>query len=109
MRENSFEKFNQPDQGNEIEQNSEKKEKREMSIEEVAEIGEEMEGYLEFMLNRAREIEKELEEISDKGKEEILREELMAIKEQLEQDQEGLEGFIEDIKSDDFSEPKIDK
>lgn len=103
MGENSFDKFNIPSQ------EKEQGEKREMSAEEVAEMGEEMEGYLEAMLNRVQEIKRELDQISDKEKEEILREELRIIEEQLEQDQEGLEGFIEDIKSGDFSEPKIDK
>lgn len=80
-----------------------------MSAEEVAEMGEEMEGYLEAMLNRAKEIKRELDQINNKEKEEVLREELMIIEEQHEQDQECLEGFVEDIKSGDFSEPKIDK
>ena len=69
MGENNFEKFIPPNQGNEQEKKQEEKEKREMSTEEVAEMGEEMDGYLEAMLNRAQEIKRELDQISEISKE----------------------------------------
>lgn len=109
MGENSFEKINQPGEGIDPEKEQEKKEKRKMSREEVVEMGGEMEGYLHALLSRKEEIRKELKLVDDKEQEEELREELKFLEEQIELDQEGLEGFIEDIESGDFSEPMIDK
>jgi hypothetical protein len=85
------------------------KEKREMSQEEVEELGDEMDEYLQGLLNRAEEIREELRLRVDDDRAQKLTNELEIIEEQLAEDQEGLEGFIEDIKTGDYRDPKIEK
>ena len=104
MNEKMFEKQNIIPTPEKVEQ-----EKREMSTEEVEQMGGEMDEYLQGLLERVKEIQEELKVRADDERAQELRDELEFIKEQLADDQEGLEGFVEDIKSGDFSDPKIEK
>ncbi len=96
MIKNKFEQPHQPE-----------KEKREMIDSELEEMGEEMEEYFLGLQEQAEEIKKELTEpgISQETREE-LNENLKLILEQLGEDWQG---FVDDIKSGDWSEAKIDK
>ncbi|MCK5211223.1 hypothetical protein KAJ89_00825 [Candidatus Parcubacteria bacterium] len=85
------------------------KEMQEMGAEEVEQIGGEMDEYLQGLLERAREIKEELKVRADDEHAQELRDELEYIEEQLVEDQEGLEGFVKDIKSGDYSDAKIEK